>query len=57
MDIDLSYGRNGHCITLLHNNVEIIKPQFVPGLADEAAAIRSGMRSPVGSKPLSDLVY
>lgn len=57
MDIDLSYGRYGHRIRLLHKYVDIIKPQFVPGLLDEAAAIRSGLRSPVESQPLSDLVH
>ena len=56
MDIDLSYGRNGHRIKLSHKNVEIITPQYVPGLLNEAAAIRSGLRSPVGSQPLSDIV-
>lgn len=56
MDIDLSYGRDGHSITLFHNNIEIIKPQFFPVLVDESAAIRSGLRSPIGTKPLSDHV-
>jgi nickel-dependent lactate racemase len=34
----------------------VIEPLFVPGLADEAAAIRSALRDPIGSPALRELV-
>lgn len=56
MEIDLSYGRNGHSISLSHKNIEVIHPRFMPGLKDETKAIRSSLHSPEGEKPLIELV-
>lgn len=56
MKIDLAYGRSGLSISLPHENVEIIRPNFVPGVRDEVAAICEGLRYPIGSDPLASLV-
>ena len=55
--LQLAYGREGLWIELPEDApVTVIEPQFVPGLADEQAAITAALRSPVGTSPLCDLV-
>jgi nickel-dependent lactate racemase len=57
MRIHLAYGRSGLWVELPDNAaVTVIEPRFVPGLADESAAIRAALRSPIGSQPLLELV-
>lgn len=60
MEIKLAYGRDGLLVDLPETNdllkVDVIKPHFLPGLADEAAAIRQSVRSPIGSAPLAQMV-
>ena len=57
MKINLAYGKMG-----LEWNVpdgyhlDIIEPQWVEGLRDQMGAVRDALRSPIGSKPLKDLV-
>jgi lactate racemase len=53
--IHLSYGRKGLEIQLPFE-AEVIAPQNVLGLPDEAAAIRQSLRTPIGSLPLPELV-
>jgi nickel-dependent lactate racemase len=57
MRIKLAYGREGLWIDLPDTaNTTVIEPLFVPGLADEAAAIRAALREPIGTQPLKELV-
>ena len=60
MRINLAYGRNGLPVDLPEkigqNPIDVITPQFVPGLPDEPAAIRQVLRSPIASAPLARLV-
>jgi nickel-dependent lactate racemase len=57
MRLQLAYGREGLWIELPEDApVTVIEPQFVPGLADERAAITTALRSPVGTPPLYQLV-
>lgn len=51
----LSYGRTGLDIEF-PMPVDIITPKYIPGLADEKAAIRQALRNPIGSQPLNKLV-
>jgi nickel-dependent lactate racemase len=53
--VHLHYGRSGLTVDL-PDDVEIVSPPFVPGLADEAAAIRAALRHPIGSAPLAEKV-
>ena len=55
MQIQLRYGRNGLHVTL-PDNVDVVRTRFVPGVPDEAAAIRDALRQPIASAPLADLV-
>ena len=56
MRIKLAYGKEGLWIELPDRNVTVVEPRPVPGLPDEAAAIRAALRVPLGRPPLRDLV-
>jgi len=53
--IDLAYGREGLSIEL-GVPADVIEPRFVPGLADEASAMRKALREPAFGSPLGDVV-
>jgi len=57
MNIKLAYGREGLWIELPDDAaVTVIEPQFVPGLADERAALTAALRAPIGRPPLREMV-
>ena len=56
MKIHLQYGRDGLDVNLPGENVTILRPQFVPGLADEHAGFVEAMRSPIGTGPLAQKI-
>lgn len=55
MRVNLAYGRHGLEVDL-PKRAEVIRPRFVPGLEDEAGALRRALRAPIESPPLRDLV-
>ncbi|HOA24993.1 MAG TPA: nickel-dependent lactate racemase [Aggregatilineales bacterium] len=55
MQVNLAYGRHGLTVTL-PDTADVIRPRDVPGLPDEAQAIRDALRAPIDSPPLADLV-
>ena len=55
MRVGLPYGR-GLLEVKLPSDADVIEPVFHPGLADEAAAIRSALAAPIDSPPLAELV-
>ncbi|MCK6627313.1 MAG: nickel-dependent lactate racemase [Anaerolineae bacterium] len=52
MQVDLAYGQTGLTVELPDTS-DIISARFVPGLPDEAAALRAALRQPIGSAPLA----
>ena len=52
MNITLAYGQTGLKIDL-PVNADVLRPRHVPGLPDEAAAIRAALASPIGLPPLA----
>lgn len=56
MKIHLQYGQDGLEIEVPSNNVTVLEPRFLPGLADEAAAFQKAVRDPLGTKPLRELI-
>src|SRR5688572_6881097 len=50
----LAYGKEGLNITVPADAM-VIEPQFVPGVPDEAVAIRDALRRPIESRPLREL--
>lgn len=55
MKVNLAYGKTGLMVDL-PDNTTILESQFVPGLSDEAAAIRQALRQPIASAPLAEKV-
>ena len=56
MRIALAYGRNGLTVDLPDELTTVIEPAYVPGLPDEAGALRDALRNPIGTAPLRRLV-
>ena len=57
MRVKLAYGREGLWIDVPDGTkTTVIEPLFVPGLKDEAEAIRAALNAPIGTPPLRDLV-
>ena len=57
MKINLAYGKSGLEWNVPDGyHVDIIEPQWVEGLKDQAGAITDALSSPISSKPLKDLV-
>ena len=57
MDIRLAFGKNGLIFRMPDDlDVTVLEPEFVPGVADPARALRQAMRGPIGSRPLQELV-
>lgn len=56
MKIKLDYGQAGLEIDLSGVNATIIRPTFVEGLPDEAAAFKEAIRNPIGSKPVREII-
>lgn len=55
MLVNLAYGRKGLTVNI-PETADVLKTHFVPGLADEAGALREALRNPISSSPLRDLV-
>ena len=43
-------------VAIPSNNITVLAPKFVDGLADEAEGFRAAVRAPIQSKPLKDLI-
>ena len=54
--VRLEYGTDGIDLLTDAPDVTLIRPRFVSGLADEAAAFRDAVRRPIGARPLRDVV-
>lgn len=52
MRINLAYGRTGLAVDM-PDTTHIVSARFVPGLPDEAAALREALRRPIDSTPLA----
>ncbi|MGI6131274.1 MAG: nickel-dependent lactate racemase [Bacillota bacterium] len=56
MEVTLSYGKTGLPVKLPDDNVTVVRPVFVPGLADERAAVADALKHPIGRPALKDMV-
>jgi len=57
MIVRLAYGKTGLEIELPDRaDVTVLEPTYVPGLPDQAAALRRGLQEPIASPPLKELV-
>jgi nickel-dependent lactate racemase len=55
MDVQLAYGRHGLKVSLPEGS-DVVTSRFVPGLANEAEALRQRLRNPIGGAPLAEKV-
>jgi lactate racemase len=55
MQVELAYGKHGLTIEA-PAGADIVEPAFVPGVPDEASALRDALRRPIAGPPLRDLV-
>ena len=56
MQVDLAYGRGRLTIDLPSDRTTVLEPTYVPGLPDQAQAVRDALRAPTGTPPLRSLV-
>ncbi|HEY9077069.1 MAG TPA: nickel-dependent lactate racemase [Anaerolineaceae bacterium] len=55
--IKMAFGKEGLWVTLPDGlDATIIEPRYIPGIVDEAQAIRNAIRHPINSLPLHELV-
>jgi hypothetical protein len=54
--VRLEYGTDGLDLVTEAPDVTVIRPRFIPGLPDEAAAFRDAVRRPIDARPLRDVV-
>lgn len=54
--VRLQYGTDGLDLATDALDVTVIEPRFVEGLPDEAVSFREAVRSPIGARPLRDIV-
>src|SRR5262249_24122923 len=54
--VRLEYGTDGIDLVTDAPHVSVIRPRFVPGLPDEAAAFREAVRRPIGACPLREVI-
>lgn len=52
--VRLAYGKDGLSVEV-PVDAQVIEPRYVPGLADEAAALRDALRKPIAGPPLRDI--
>ena len=52
MKIHLQYGRDGLDVELSAQDMTVLRPEFITGLADERAAFETAVRHPIQSPPL-----
>lgn len=56
MRILLKYGKEDLQVDLPASNATVLRPRFIEGLANESTALLSGLRTPIGSPPLKDII-
>ena len=52
MKVRLAYGRQGLTVELPDERTMVVEPRYLPGLPDEAGALRDALRHPIGAVPL-----
>jgi nickel-dependent lactate racemase len=56
MRVNLAYGSDGLDVELPDRNVTVIEPVELPGLSDEAGALRDALRNPIAAPPLAEVL-
>ncbi len=56
MDVRIAYGEQGLTLHLPGRHVDLVEPRYLAALPDESAAVSEGLRHPIASPPLRELV-
>ena len=56
LKLRLDYGTDGLPVTLPGDRTTVIEPAHVPPLSNTLASLVQALRSPIGKRPLSELV-
>ena len=56
MNVDLAYGKTGLVIDVPKDRATVIEPIFLPGLPDERGALINAIRTPIGTRPLKQML-
>jgi lactate racemase len=57
MKIEIAYGKSGLKVELPDDAaIDVLEPKFEPGLEDQLEGVRRGLRSPIGTPPLAQIV-
>lgn len=56
MKVRLAYGRSGLEVNLPDERTTVIEPVYVPGLPDQAGALRTAIRNPIDSESLRQIL-
>ena len=54
--VRLDYGTDGLTLDVAGLNAKVLRPEYLPGLADEYAAFKASVRQPIGTPALRQLV-
>ena len=57
MNVEVKYGKRAVSVTIpAEYSVDVIHPEFEPGVEDELNSVRNALASPVASPPLSKML-
>ena len=56
MNVQLAYGRGRLAVDFPEDCTTVLEPTYIPGLPDEADAIRRTLQAPLGAPPLASFV-
>jgi nickel-dependent lactate racemase len=56
MKVNLQYGIEGLKVEIPFSDVTVLRPKFIPGLADESMKFREACRNPIESRSLKNLI-
>jgi len=56
VNVQLAYGRGRLAVDFPEDRTTVLEPTYIPGLPDEAGAIRDALQAPLGAPPLASMV-
>ena len=56
MQVHLQYGTTGLNVEIPFSNATVIRPQFIPGLPNEALSFQKAVRNPIEATPLAQQI-
>src|SRR6185503_14079158 len=57
MKVNLAYGQGQLTVDLPDGRTTVIEPSHTPGLAEEKGSVIRALESPIGARPLRELIH